>query len=99
MSLFTWGRSPQKQPSKRTGLAGKRPLRPPPRGMSQATAVGDLGRALHPVVLRLTLSLRGGTGVDLRGQRDRNGGEDQRGDKSLGKHGVSPLGCLGGEVR
>src|SRR4029077_2387102 len=70
-----------------------------PEEVSQAAAVGDLGCTIHPVVFRLALRLRGGTGVDLRGQRDRNRGEDQRGEKSLCKHDVSPLEYLGSGVR
>src|SRR5215216_5559362 len=49
-------------------------------------AVSDLRGALE---VRL-LSLAERAGVDLRGQRDGRGGQDQRGDQG-GEHGASPL--------
>src|SRR4051794_3534791 len=50
-------------------------------------AVSDLRGALEVGLL----SLAERAGVDLRGQRDGRGGQDQRGDKGLGEHGASPL--------
>src|SRR3954447_4185551 len=52
-------------------------------------AAGQLRSAVHPVLLRLRRILLRRAGINLRGQRDGSGGNDQRGNEGL-EHNGSP---------
>src|SRR3954453_22249099 len=77
---------------------GERSCRAAPRSFELLHVAASILRcAVHPVEFRLGRILRGRAGVDLRGQRDRRRGEDQRGNECL-EHDRVSVGCLASEL-